>query len=189
MARRHAPWGKTLRSGAALVSAGALMSVGALGVVRAMAATVTLPILVNVIKSIEVTINTSLNFGTVAITNPDVVGAVRLDPSTSRLSLDGRGGLALAGGTPKAGRIRISGAPFPVNVSLAADTMQISNGVDFMTVSKFNFMTDQAGPRVTITPGGAGSSAFLNIGATLTSRTGQPTGTYTGANTIYANYQ
>ena len=179
---------KILRNGttAALVT---LSTLGALSVVRAVAATATIPIVAQLLRAIEVTVNTSLNFGTLAMTNETAPGSARLDPATSRLTTDPSGSLTYAGGVPKAGRVVIKGAPFPVNVTIAQETMQINNGPEFMTVSDFRLMTADGGPTMTVTPSGPGNMIAVNVGASIRTRPQQTQGVYTGVNTIHANYQ
>lgn len=173
------------------VSAGAavaLVSLSSFSVMKAVAATATLPIIAKFIRAIEVTVNTSLDFGTLAITN-DVAGHATLDPLSSSLRIDGQGGLALAGGVPRAGRIQIKGAPMAVNVTVEDQNVQLTNGTTFLTINNFNFITANGGPQITVTPSGPGNSAILNVGASVNTRPGQLTGTYVGSNRIFANYQ
>ena len=176
----------TLKTGAAA----ALVSLSCFGMYHAVAATATIPIIAKLIRAIEITVNTALNFGTLAVLNDDEGGGTaRLDPSTGQLTVDSAGGLAFAGGEPKAGKFIIRGAPLPVNVTIAMPTMQIDNGAEFLTVRNFKLMNDSGGSRATVTPAGPGNSIAVTLGATVVTRPGSATGTYTGANTVFANYQ
>jgi hypothetical protein len=174
----------TIATGAAVL----LVSLSSLSYFKAMAATATLPILSKIIRAIEITINTSMDFGTLAMTN-DVAGQATIDPLSGQLRIDGKGGLALAGGAPRAGRVQVKGAPMAVNVSVEANNVQLTNGSTFLTVNNFNFLTANGGPQVTVTPTGPGDGIILSVGASIQTRPGQLTGTYTGSNRIFANYQ
>lgn len=176
---------QAIKAGAAVV----LVSLSAFGLTRAVAATATLPVIAQIVRAIKVTVNTSLNFGTLAVTNVTSPGTATIDPMTGKLSLDSKGGLAFSGGTPTAGRVTIKGVALPVNVTIASPTMQIYNGAESMTVENFKLINRTGGPRVTVTPFGPGSSIAINVGASITSRPGQVDGVYTGTNTLYANYQ
>lgn len=177
--------GFSWKSGAAAV----MVSLSCLGIFRAVAATTTIQVLAKLVRAIEITVNTSLNFGTIAITNTTNPATASMDPASSRLTVDSSGGLSFAGGTPTAGRLTIKGAPFPVNVTVAAATMQINNGGDSLEVRDFKFGSAHGGPHATVTPAGPGNSVAINLGATIISRPGQTEGVYSGANTIFANYQ
>jgi hypothetical protein len=165
-----------------------MVTLSSLSVFRAVAATATLPILAKLVRAIEVTINTSLDFGTLAVTE-DKAGAATLDPATGNLTVSSEGGLNLAGGVPRAGKIQIRGAPMPVEMSLETNSLRITNGTDHLTVNNFNFLTAQGGPDVTVTPDGLHNTAIVALGATITTRPRQLTGTYIGTNTVFANYQ
>lgn len=171
---------------AVMVSLSALSAQSALKPV--MAATATIPIIAHIIRAIEVTINTSIDFGTLAVTE-DVAAQVTLDPVTGELRFDGKGGIALAGGTPTAGRIQVRGAPMPITVSMETNNVQLTNGTDFLTIHDFNIQTAAGGAQITITPAGPGDTAVLAIGASVITRPGQLSGTYIGSNRIFANYQ
>lgn len=175
---------KTLRNTAAV----AMVSLSSLTLYKAVAATATLPILARVIRAIEVTVNTSLNFGTIAITD-DVAAIATLNPQTNDLRVDGEGGLSVAGGVPKAGSLRIKGAPMPVLVSMETNNVQITNGTTFLTINNFNFNTASGGTQVTVTPTGPDNTAELTVGASINTRPRQLGGTYLGSSTIFANYQ
>ena len=164
-----------IRGGTAAV----MVTLSSLSVFRAVAATATLPILAKLVRAIEVTINTSLDFGTLAVTE-DKAGAA---------TVSSEGGLNLAGGVPRAGKIQIRGAPMPVEMSLETNSLRITNGTDHLTVNNFNFLTAQGGPDVTVTPDGLHNTAIVALGATITTRPRQLTGTYIGTNTVFANYQ
>lgn len=177
--------GSAARTGAAVV----LVSLSSLGMLNAIAATATIPIIAKLIRAVEITVNTALNFGTLAVLNTTDAGSARVDPATGVMTVDSSGGLAFAGGEPKAGRLIIKGAPLPVNVTIAQPTMQINNGAEFLVVQNFKLISDNGGPRATVTPTGPGNSIAVNLGATVTTRPGAASGTYTGANTVFANYQ
>ena len=169
-------------------AAALLVSLSSFCYFKAMAATATLPILAKIIRAIEVTVNTSLDFGTLAMTN-DVAAQATIDPLSSELRIDGKGGLALAGGVPRAGRIQVKGSPLAVNVSVENSNVQLTNGSTFLTINNFNFLTANRGAHVTVTPDGPGDAAVLAIGATIHARPGQLVGSYVGSNRIFANYQ
>lgn len=156
---------------------------------HAIAATATLPLIARFVRAIEITINTSLDFGTLAMTIENT-GQATLDPLTDRLFIDKSSALVLAGGKPRAGRIRIKGDPGrPVTVSIADAVVTLTNGTTFVIMDNFNLISDQAGSRITITPGGALGTVEFAVGATVHTREGQISGTYTGENKIFANYQ
>lgn len=152
------------------------------------AATATMPIIVRVINAVEVTIATSLDFGTLAMA-PERAGSALIDPSLNRLVLDNNNSLSLAGGAPKVGRLVIRGATLPVAISIEDTAVQLTNGVTNVTVNNFNFVSANGGPKVTITPQ-AGSSTFtIPVGATLITKAGQASGTYSGTTRVFANFQ
>ncbi len=175
---------KAIRNGAAVV----MVSLSSVSLFQAVAATATLPIIAKVIRAIEITINTSMDFGTLAITD-DVAAKATLDPMTNSLRVDGEGGLSTAGGVPRAGNIRIKGAAMPVRVSMETNNVQISNGSTFLTINNFNFNTESGGHQVTVTPSGPDNSIALSLGASINTRARQLSGTYIGSSTIFANYQ
>lgn len=169
-------------------AAAAVVSLSSFAVIHAVAATATLPIIARIIRAIEITVNTSLDFGTLAVT-AEQAGAATLDPLSGQLTISGQGGVNLAGGVPRAGRIQIRGAAVPVQMSMETNNVQITNGTTFLTINAFNFETANGGPQITITPGGPADSAVVAIGATINTRPRQLTGTYVGSNTVFANYQ
>jgi hypothetical protein len=166
----------------------AMVSLSSYAAINAVAATATLPIIARIIRAIEITVNTSLDFGTLAVT-ADNAGAATVDPNSGLLTFSGLGGVNLAGGTPRAGRIQIRGAAVPVQVSMENNNVQITNGTTFLTINAFNFGTANGGPQITVTPGGPADSAVIAVGATINTRPRQLTGTYIGSNTVFANYQ
>lgn len=175
----------------AIVRTGALavmVTLSSVAMVKAVAATATLPMMAKLIRAIEITINTSLDFGTLAFTN-EQVGQARLDPATNVLTTDGNNSLMLAGGKPKAGRVIIRGSEFPVQVSMEQAAVQLTNGDMFITVEDFNFLNNAVGSRVTITPNLTANTISLPVGATLKTKVGQLSGTYVGSNRVFANYQ
>lgn len=175
---------KVLRNGAAV----AMVSLSSVSLFKAVAATATLPIVAKVIRAIEITINTSLDFGTLAITD-DIAAVATLDPGTNTLRVNGEGGLSTAGGVPRAGNLRIKGASMPVRVSMETNNVQITNGTTFLTINNFNFNTESGGYQVTVTPTGPDNSVALTVGASINTRARQLSGTYIGSSTIFANYQ
>lgn len=175
---------KALRNGAAV----AMVSLSSVSLFKAVAATATLPIMAKVIRAIEITINTSMNFGTLAVTE-DVAAVATIDPKTNSLRVDSKGGLSYAGGDPTAGNLRISGSIMPVRVSMETDNVRITNGTTHLTIDNFNFNTESGGHQITVTPTGPDRSVSLSVGASLRARPRQLNGTYIGSSTIFANYQ
>ena len=180
---RKAPH-KALRNGAAV----AMVTLSSVSLFKAVAATATLPIVAKVIRAIEITINTSMNFGTIALTE-EVAAVATIDPLTSAVRVGDEGGLSVAGGSPRAGNLRIRGASMPVRVSMETNNVQISNGTTFLTINNFNFNTEEGGHQITVTPTGPENSVSLTVGATLNTRPRQLSGEYIGSSTIFANYQ
>lgn len=188
MSKKKSSSTKPAEAAMATGAAALLVSLSSVCYFKAMAATATLPIIAKIIRAIDVTVNTSLDFGTLAMTD-DVAAQATIDPLSSELRIDGRGGLALAGGVPRAGRVQIKGAPLSVNVSMEASNVQLTNGSTFLTINNFNFLTADGGAQVTVTPTGPGNAAILSVGATINARPGQLVGTYVGSNRVFANYQ
>lgn len=188
MSKKKTSSTKPTEAAMATGAAALLVSLSSICYFKAMAATATLPIIAKIIRAIDVTVNTSLDFGTLAMTD-DVAAQATIDPLSSELRIDGRGGLALAGGVPRAGRVQIKGAPLAVNVSMEASNVQLTNGSTFLTINNFNFLTADGGAQVTVTPTGPGNAAILSVGATINARPGQLVGTYVGSNRVFANYQ
>ncbi len=156
---------------------------------QAVAATATLPILANLVRAIELTINTTLDFGTLAMT-VDRAGRATLGPGVNRLFIDDNSSLSLAGGKPTAGRLFLKGAEFPVAISLDDTIVKLTNGTGTVQVGDFNLITAQGGTKVTFTPTNLDTYSFsIPIGATIKTRTGQISGTYVGATRIFASYQ
>ncbi len=156
--------------------------------INAAAATATLPVIAKLIRAIEITVDTSLNFGTMAMTI-ERAGIAHIDPGLNRLIVDSSSSFSMAGGTPQAGRLTIKGAAFPVSVSLENSVIDLTNGVTTVTVGDFNFLTANGGSRVTVTPAFDKPTFTVPVGATLNSKPGQATGTYVGTARIYANFQ
>ena len=152
------------------------------------ASTATLPISVRLVRAIEITLDTSLDFGTLAMTL-DRAGSARMDTSLNRLIIDDNSSLALAGGTPQVGRFTIKGSAFPVTVSVEDTAVRLTNGVDTLTVNSFNLMTVNGGAHITITPQIGQNSFTVPVGASLFAKPGQLDGTYIGATRIFANFQ
>lgn len=168
-----------------LSCAGAIYGFGA-----AIAATATLPILARIIRAIEVTVNTSLNFGTMALAATATQGGTAvMDPVQGNVVASGKNSLSLAGGIPQVGRLTVRGAPFPISISVEDTVVALSNGVATVTVSNFNFASENGGPQVTVTPQLNQPSFTIPVGATLNAQPNQATGTYVGSTRIYANFQ
>ena len=156
--------------------------------VQAFADTVTLPVVARLVRTADLTVNATLDFGDLAFA-VDQAGAVRIDPATNMLVREGKNGLQGVGGKPQAGKIMISGAEYPVQLSMEQSSVRLSNGTDFVTVSDFHFINAQTGDSVTIMPDPHGGDVSLSVGATLRTRVGQTSGSYVGVNSIYAHYQ
>lgn len=184
--QKAAPSGKKVRLGTA--TAVALSSLAAYQGFNAIAATATLPMVARLVRAIEITVNTTLNFGTLAMT-VDRDGQARIDPAANQLFIDGSSSLSLAGGEPRAGRIQVKGSNFPVAVSLADTQVRMTNGTDTVLVSNFNLVTANGGTRFTVTPSPGTFSFSVPVGATINTRSQQLTGEYVGSTQIYANYQ
>jgi len=155
---------------------------------NAVAATANLQIIAKLVRAIELTVNTTLDFGTLAMT-VDQAGKATLDPELNRLFIGSDGGLSLAGGKPVAGRLKVKGADFPVTVSIEDTQVKLTNGTDTVTVGDFNLATAQGGVKMNFTPEENTYSFTVPIGATLKTRPGQISGTYVGATRIFASYQ
>lgn len=155
---------------------------------HAIAATSTMPIIVKLLRAIEMTVGASLTFGTLAMT-AEQGGEASLHPQNNRFVVDGGGSLALAGGTPQVGRINIRGAAFPVTISLENNTVQLTNGLAQVTIKDFNILTDNGGHQVDYTPDIGAKSFTVPIGGTLVTKPQQPTGTYTGQTRVFVNFQ
>lgn len=169
-------------------AAAAMVTISSFSLYKAVAATGTLSIMARIVRAIEITINTSLNFGTIGAPE-DLAATATLDPYSGAVRIDTAGGVSIATGYPTAGQLRIRGSSHPVQVSFAHDQMQLTNGTAVMTVDNFNFNIDGGGTQATVTPTGINNSALLSVGARLNTRPQQVTGTYIGSNTIFANYQ
>ena len=173
------------------LAAGGMVSLSVLSVLglkAATAATATMPMIARLVAAIEVTVATSIDFGTLAIA-PERAGRARIDPALNRLILDDNNSLSLAGGAPKVGRLVVRGATLPVAISIEDTAVQLTNGITNVTINNFNFVSANGGPKVTITPA-AGSTTFtIPVGATLITKAGQASGTYTGTTRVFANFQ
>lgn len=152
------------------------------------ASTATLPITVRLIRAIEITVATSLDFGTLAMT-VDRAGSATIDPSLNRLVIDDNSSLALAGGTPQVGRFTVRGSAFPVTVSVEDTSVKLTNGIETVTVNSFNLMTVNGGSQVTVTPQAGQNSFTIPVGASINTKAGQLDGTYVGSTRIFANFQ
>lgn len=152
------------------------------------AASANLQIIARLVYALDMTVNTTLDFGTLAMTM-DRAGRATLDPGLNRLLVGADGSLSLAGGQPVAGRLKIRGANFPVSVSVEDTRIKLTNGTDTATVSAFNLLTGQGGIKMTFTPDQQTYSFTVPVGATLKTRPGQLSGTYVGTARIFASYQ
>ena len=173
------------------LAAGGMVSLSVLSVLglkAATAATATIPMVARLITAIEVTVATSIDFGTLAMA-PERAGRALIDPALNRLVLDDNNSLSLAGGAPKVGRLVVRGAILPVAISMEDTAIQLTNGVTSITVNNFNLISADGGAKITITPA-AGSTTFtIPVGATLITKAGQASGTYTGTTRVFANFQ
>lgn len=173
----------------ALASMIPLSCLGALHFFKvALAATSTLPIKARLIRAIEVTVSTSLNFGTLAMTQ-DRGGQARMDPGANRLVVDNNSSLSLAGGVPQAGRLIIKGAAHPISISIEDSVVNLTNGVTSVSVNDFNFIREGAGNKVTVTPSADDQVFTVAVGATLVTKPKQASGSYVGTTRIFANFQ
>lgn len=154
----------------------------------ALAATATLPIKARLVRAIEVTVSTSLNFGTLAMTQ-DRGGHARMDPGANRLIVDNNSSLSLAGGVPQAGRLIIKGAAHPISISIEDSVVNLTNGVTSVSVNDFNFIREGAGNKVTVTPSVDDQVFTVAVGATLVTKPKQASGSYVGTTRIFANFQ
>lgn len=154
----------------------------------AWADTIVLPVAARLVQAVEITVNAALDFGDLAFA-ADQAGAARIDPASNMLVREGLNSLQPVGGKPQAGRIVIRGAEHPVQISVGQDSVRLTNGTDFVTISDFHFINAQTGNRVTVMPGPQGGDIIVPIGATLHTRVGQTGGYYFGVNSIYAHYQ
>lgn len=166
----------------------ALSGFGAYHGVQAIAATATLPIIARLIRAVDLTINTTLDFGTLAMT-VDRAGQATVDPALNHLFIDDNSSLSLAGGKPAAGRLQVRGVEYPVAISIAEQTVKLTNGTDSVLVDDFNLVTLNGGIKMTFTPTQGTASFTVPIGATINTRPGQVSGTYVGVNRIFASYQ
>ena len=169
-------------------AAAAMVSLSVLGGASAIAATANLEIFAEIAQALDLTVTASMQFGTLAATGANG-GELTLRPESGEVILDTKGGLSFAGGIPQVGRIRVRGAPRAIDVSVAAKTIELTNGTTSVVVKDFNFMTNSGGSHITITPTSFGATVAFPVGATLVARPGQVAGTYVGNNTIFANYQ
>ena len=161
---------------------------GANVAMHAVAATVTLPIIARLLRAIEVTVASTMDFGTIAMYNK-ASGRVTLDPEGVGLRIDGKSGLTSVGGVPRAGKIRIRGLENPVEVSVEDSIVKLTNGKDSVSVTGINFLTANRGSEVTIIPHGDDFSTVIPVGASLKTKVNQLAGDYTGSTRISINYQ
>lgn len=175
---------RTVRLGAAALLAGAAFG----GLQHIEAATATLPVIARLVAAIELTVQQSLDFGTLAMT-VDRTGIARLDPGANQLFIDGSSGLSLAGGSPSAGRLKIRGSEFPVSISLESTQVRMTNGTGTVMVNNFNLVTQNGGDKITITPSAGTVSLSVPVGASINTKARQLTGTYVGTTRVFANYQ
>ena len=128
--------GKTAKVRLSAATLTVISGVAAYQAVQAVAATATLPIIARLVRAIELTVNTTLDFGTLAMT-AERAGQATLDPGLDRLFIDGAGGLSLAGGKPAAGRLLIKGAEFPVAISIDEPSVKLTNGTNSVARQQF----------------------------------------------------
>jgi hypothetical protein len=163
------------RSGSAVT----LSCLAALNLSPAMllAATAHIAIAARVVKPVEITVDSSPHFGTMAHSG----GVTHVDPSDR---YNPENGLSPAAGAPQAGRITIRGQSSPVSISIEDSAVNLSNGSEQVTVNNFNL--GQGAPRVTVTPQ---ATVTVPVGATLSSKPGQAEGIYRGITRVSANFQ
>ena len=166
----------------------ALTGLGSYGAVRAVAATATIPIIARLVRAIDLTVNTTMDFGTLAMT-VDRAGQATIDPEINRLFIDESSSLSLAGGKPAAGRLVVKGAEFPVAVSIEDKTVSLTNGTNTVKVTNFNLVTANGGTKMTFTPSQNTYSFSIPVGATIRTRQGQLSGSYVGTTRLFASYQ
>lgn len=153
-----------------------------------LAGTALLPISAKIIRTLEVTVTASLNFGTLALTD-ERAGAARIDPDLDKLVIDGGSSITPAGGTPRAGRIKIRGGDKPFTVSVEQTIVSLTNGEDTIAVVNFNFGTANNGPILDVIPDINERTVSVPVGATLETKVAQLEGNYVGTTRIFANYQ
>lgn len=153
-----------------------------------MAGTALLPISAKIIRTLEVTVTASLDFGTLAITD-ERAGVVRVDPILDRLQVSGGSSITAAGGTPRAGRIKVRGGDKPFTVSVEQSVVALTNGSSTVAVRDFNIGTGNNGSIANITPALNERTVSIPIGATLETKVAQLEGDYVGVTRIFANYQ
>jgi len=180
--------GKQAKVRLSAVTLTALSGIAAYQAIHAVAATATMPIIARLVRAIELTVNTTLDFGTLAMT-VDRAGQATIDPEVDRLFIDGSSGLTLAGGKPAAGRLMVKGAEFPIAVSIEDPSVKLTNGTGTVVVNNFNIATAKGGTKMTFTPTQNTYAFTIPIGATINTREGQISGTYTGTTRIFASYQ
>ena len=169
-------------------AAAVLVSLSVLTPAHVEAVTATMPMLVNMVRAVEITLNTSLDFGTLAMTL-ERAGQATIDPFVNKLFVDGSSSLTPAGGEPRAGRVQIKGALKPITVSVENATVFLTNGTSTIQINNFNFNTLNGGSQVTVTQTDEGIPLLVPVGATLNAKQGQVSGTYVGSNRIFANFQ
>jgi hypothetical protein len=168
-----------------------MISLSSLSLVSAVAATATIDIVAKVVRPIDIVVNSSMDFGTLAVTNA-AEGKATINPLTDNLFVDGRSSLALTNGHPRAGRLKITGAPgAAISISMEKTEISLTNGSTSLMVDNFSFATSNGlqGTKVTLTPTGTNDSLTLAVGATLNTREAQLSGSYVGSNRIFANLQ
>ncbi|MCB9989684.1 MAG: DUF4402 domain-containing protein [Rhodospirillales bacterium] len=182
---------KSMKAKAKTATAAGVVALSSLSFYHAMnavAATATMPIVAKLIRAIEITINTTMDFGTLAMT-VDRAGQATLDPETDKLYIASHSSLSLAGGQPQAGRLQIRGSELPVTISVEETAVKLTNGTATVSVTDFNLLTARGGTYVTVTPTSNNPYVTMAVGATINTRVGQLSGSYVGAARIRANYQ
>lgn len=175
---------KKFKIGAAAV----MVSLSSFSLYKAIAATATLPVIARLIGAVEMTLSTSLDFGTLAMTD-DRPGRATIDPFTDQLFVDGHSSLTAAGGVPRAGRLQVRGTNKPITISFDEPTVRLTNGTTFLTVKDFNFGPTAQNTQITVTPEFINDTVLVNVGASVETRKGQLTGVYVGSNRIFAHFQ
>lgn len=179
---------KTRAAAATLVALSPLCAYSGLSALNAAAATATLPVIAKLVRAIEITVSTSLDFGTLAMT-VERAGQATIDPSVDKLFIQGNSSLALAGGEPRAGRLQIRGAELPVSVSVEDSVVKLTNGTSTVSITNLNLRSLDGGRSLTVTPQGTDMVTTVAVGGTLNTQPAQLSGTYAGTTRIFANYQ
>lgn len=155
----------------------------------AQAGTAVMPVAVRIIKTLDVTVTASLNFGTIAVAEDSQAGTAVIDPASGAISISGAGMVSSIGGAVQAGRLQVKSGARPFTVSLAQSAIALSNGSSTVEVTDFNFVTANQGSVVNITPSVGSPTVSVPLGATLKTKVAQLEGNYIGTTNVFANYQ